>query len=127
MIPLKFETVVVNSNILKIFIHLFSCLSLLNIKWLSLYRVLPKIHITHDILYSKNLAGETLANLAICYEFAKVLSAKYLSYLKKLGAGLEFTKVFFAKCNLASYSPKLSPAKIFRYTVVYSKHKNMII
>ena len=32
---------------------------------------------------------------------------------KKLGAGLnEFTKVFFAKCNLVSYSPKFSPAKI---------------
>ena len=38
---------------------------------------------------------------------------------EKLGAGLKFAKVFFAKCNLASYSPKFSPAKILRYTVYY--------
>ena len=50
------------------------------------------------ILYNgKFWRGKTLANLVICYEFAKV---------------------FFAKCNLAYYSPKFSPAKIFRYMVV---------
>jgi len=37
---------------------------------------------------------------------------------KKLKAGLKFAKVFFAKCNLASYSPKFSPAKILHYTVL---------
>ena len=54
----------------------------------------------------------TLANLAICYEFAKVLSEKAIE------AGLKSAKVFFAKCNLACNSLKFSPAKIFRYTVV---------
>jgi len=57
-----------------------------------------------------------LANLAISYEFAKVLST---NCLKKLGPGLKFAKVFFAKCNLVDYSPKFSPAKILHYTVFY--------
>ena len=35
---------------------------------------------------------------------------------KAIEAGLKFAKIFFAKCNLASYSPKFSPAKIFCYT-----------
>ena len=38
---------------------------------------------------------------------------------KAIEAGLKFAKVFFAKYNLASNSPKFSPAKIFRYTVIY--------
>ena len=57
---------------------------------------------------------KTLVNLAICYEFAKVL---YVNCLKKLELGLKFAKAFFAKCNLACYLPKFSPAKIFCYTV----------
>ena len=31
---------------------------------------------------------------------------------KAIGAGLKFAKVFFAKCSLASYSPKFSLTKI---------------
>ena len=30
---------------------------------------------------------------------------------------LEFAKVYFAKCNLAGYSPKFTPAKVSLYTV----------
>ena len=60
---------------------------------------------------------KTLANLAICYEFAKVLSANCSEKAIDIEAGLKFAKVFFAKYNLASNSPKFSPAKIFRYTV----------
>ena len=37
---------------------------------------------------------------------------------KAIEAGVKFAKVFFAKCNLACNSPKFSPAKIFRYTVL---------
>ena len=37
---------------------------------------------------------------------------------KAIEAGLKFAKVFFAKYNLACNSPKFSPAKIFRYTVI---------
>ena len=39
--------------------------------------------------------------MAICYKFTKVLSANCLQYLKRLWAGLEFTKVFFAKCKVS--------------------------
>ena len=31
---------------------------------------------------------------------------------------LEFAKVYFAKCNLAGYSPKFTPAKVSLYTVL---------
>ena len=37
---------------------------------------------------------------------------------KAIEAGVKFAKVLFAKCNLACNSPKFSPAKIFRYTVL---------
>jgi len=37
---------------------------------------------------------------------------------KAIEARLKFAKVFFTKCNLACNSPKFSPAKIFRYTVL---------
>jgi len=30
---------------------------------------------------------------------------------KAIEAGLKFAKIFFAKCNLACYSPKFFPAK----------------
>ena len=51
--------------------------------------------------------------LRICQSFIRQL----LVISEKLGAGLKFVKVFFAKCSLPSYLPKLSPAKIFHYMV----------
>jgi len=68
----------------------------------------------------ENFGRETLA---ICFKFSEVLSTNYLclQYLKKLGAGFKFAKVFFAKCNLACYLTKFSPAKILRYMVFVTK------
>ena len=45
--------------------------------------------------------GKTLVNLAICYKFTKVISTNCLQYLKRLWAGLKFTKIFFAKCKFS--------------------------
>ena len=58
-------------------------------------------------------------------EFGDLLQIHQRSFIRQLlvisekaiGAGLKSAKVFFAKCNIACYSPKFSPAKIFRYTV----------
>ena len=62
-----------------------------------------------QVLYSGKFWWEKiLVNLAISYEVAKVLSA---NCLKRLGTGLQFTKVFFAKYDLACQSilpPKFS-------------------
>jgi len=55
---------------------------------------------------------EILANLVICYKFAKILPANCLQYRNWT------SKIFSAKCNKASYSPKISPANFFCYTVV---------
>ena len=47
-------------------------------------------------------------------------------YLKRLGAGFKFAKIFFAKCSLACYLPKFSPTKIFHYMVLYGMCSCMI-
>ena len=63
--------------------------------------------------------GKTLANLAICYEFAEVFFIYQLLVIsEKLGA-------VFAKCNLACYLPKFSPTKIFCYVYVVSLQTHM--
>ena len=49
-------------------------------------------------------------NYVIRNEFAKVLPTCQLLVASDIAieAGLEFVKVYFARCNLACYSPKFS-------------------
>ena len=94
--------------------------------FLIVYCIFSKLN--YQLEYALNLQvpyngkfqqGKTLVNLAICYEFAKVLSANCLKYLKKLQRlGLNSPKFSRPNANLANNSPKFSPAKIFRYTVM---------
>jgi len=65
------------------------------------------------------LAGENFGEfgdlLRICQSFIHQL---LVMSEKAIEAGLIFAKIFFTKCHLACNSPKFSPAKIFRYTVL---------
>ena len=58
--------------------------------------------------------GEFGDSVRVCQNFIHQL---LVVSEKAIGAGHKFAKVFFAKCNLASYLMKFSPAKILRYTV----------
>ena len=56
---------------------------------------LGQFYVYPQLSYSgKFCQGKILANLVICYKFTKVLSVNCLEYLKRLGAGLKFAKVF---------------------------------
>ena len=67
---------------------------------------------------------KTLVNFVIQYEFAKILSANCLQYLKKLGAGLKFAKVF-SRRNFALYGIFLLFARLQK-TAMAIKRKGVI-
>ena len=60
---------------------------------------------------AENLAGENFGDLLQIHQRSFIRQLLVISE-KAIEAGLKF-----AKCNLACYSPKFSPAKNFRYTV----------
>ena len=67
------------------------------------------------------LAGENFSEFGDLLRIRQSFIRQLLVISEKaIKAGLNFAKVFFAKCNLTCNSPKFCPAKIFRYPVPVS-------
>ena len=62
---------------------------------------------------SGNLAGENFSEFGDLLQIYQSFICQLLAISEKARGWLKFAKVFFAKYNLACYSPKFSPTKNF--------------